>query len=305
MNPTLKKLVESASDAGALAKSLKESGLAFVQGKAGGFQFSGSLFGIASESAEFDERHYVLVPLASETSGPGSFAVYAKRVVPSPDRVDASKLETKRVFHVPDEAAVPALEGRLLARAVRENTLPPDSALADGLERFAEEIDQSIERVSGGLIVAGGTVCAFNPVLGLGIALPGLLGVIGGKGMKVGFEKLGERTRLQRRESARRRFEKAARKDAAQARTETVASPLLRALARLLSHSGESYDPFFDESTWADRCETPRHFRIAAEAICAIHAEPTSVSEKRRRPPLPEPAAAWIRHLGELREQWS
>jgi len=69
----------------------------------------------------------------------------------------------------------------------------------------------------------------------------------------------------------------------------------------LTSDPRSDYDPFLDETTWTDRFESQRHFRIAVEAICEIHAKAETLSKGSALPPQ---AGPWIRHLQDLRAEW-
>jgi len=168
VNNLLKKLTDGASDAGTLARSIADSGLRSVNEVFRNMRIFGALSASSDENVEYDETHYVLVPLLGAQR---KYAVYTKRILP-PDTGVVNSLPKARIFHVPDETGREILERELIANIVNES-LDFDagsSEFADTLEKVADQIDSETSKISGGLMLIGGAVAFVNPVLGVGIA---------------------------------------------------------------------------------------------------------------------------------------
>lgn len=105
MNPLLKSLVNGASDANSFARSLAESGLRSVSEVFRGTKIYGALSATTVKAVEYDETHYVLVPLL----GAQRYAIYTKRILPQ-DAGVTNALPKARIFHVPDETGRERIE---------------------------------------------------------------------------------------------------------------------------------------------------------------------------------------------------
>ena len=149
MDKMVKKLVETATDAGGLARSFLDTGLRSASEVIRGIRVFGSLTASSVAELDFDETHYVLVPLLN-----GGYAIYTKRVLPA-GIGDTNSLEKKRVFHLPDKSGKKLLEQELVKdlaqKEMSESGLPAD--LATHLETLAARIDAETAKTTGGILL--------------------------------------------------------------------------------------------------------------------------------------------------------
>ncbi|GAA5496987.1 hypothetical protein Rhal01_03175 [Rubritalea halochordaticola] len=278
MNPVLKRVCDSATDAGTLAKSLAESGVKSVSEFFHGIRVFGAMSALTSAEVERDETHYLLVPVSGEEGG---YAIYTKRILP-PDVGVNNSLPKLRVFHIPDENARETMEHKLVADMVEETLGQADlqSDLADTLDKFADEIDKQTERVSGGLILIGGVVALANPLLGIGIAVKGLMPSIGAKASKAGTGFVTGKIRGWKKSTAEAKAQKEAAKEVKKLKPEVYTNPLLRALDALLTNPDESYDPHWDQRLWPDSYEYAYYYEMTLEAIREVYAQQDLPTEK-------------------------
>ncbi|MDQ8189029.1 hypothetical protein [Roseibacillus persicicus] len=269
MNELLQKLTERASDAGELAKSLTESSLKSVNEVFRGTPLFGALSATATENAEFDETHYLLVPLwGSERA----HAIYTKRILP-PDIGATNSLPKLRVFHVPDEAGKELLEQELIQQAVSEKaqTVTGSSEFADLLDQVADQIDNETQKLSGGLLIIGGAVALVNPLVGIGIAVKGLLPSVGAKASKAGAGLIGNKLRDWNKQTSLSKARKESSRQVRKLKPQLFTNPLIRSLEAIATEPGTSFDPSFDPRNWIDQFERPHYHLLTEEAIREIY----------------------------------
>lgn len=294
MNPFLRKVCDSAADAGALAKSIAESGVKSVSEMFHGIRVFGSMSAMTADDAQRDETHYLLVPVPGKEEG---YSIYTKRILP-PDVGLNNSLPKLRVFHIPDESARETMERTLVAGMVEETLGKADlgSDLADTLDKFADEIDKQTERVSGGLILIGGVVALANPLLGIGIAAKGLLPSIGAKASKAGTDFVTGKIRDWKKSSAEAKAQKEAAREVKKLKPEVFTNPMIRALDALVTNPDDSYDPFLDQRVWPDAFEHVYYYSMTVEAIREVYAE----QEKTTGLEMKNPAAReWVGRISE------
>lgn len=138
----------------------------------GGIPFVGSI--LTSETQEFDEKHYVLVP-----SLDGRFVLYSARKLPA-GLPAHNELKKRRVFHIHHESALDELK-RLLLKTEFSNI--DRAALRSGgvqrLNDFADFLDEAERTVSGGSLLVGGLLAFVNPVAGAAIVVNALMPSVG------------------------------------------------------------------------------------------------------------------------------
>lgn len=271
MNALLQKLLDSANDAGDFAQSLGSAGLQSVNGLFEGIRVFGSLSALEDKEIERDETHYVLVPLVDPL---GEYAVYTKRVLP-PDVGATNSLPKARIFHLPDSSGREVLESRLVNAAVDValGDQPVESDFADALENFANQVDKETMKISGGLILIGGAVAFANPLLGVGIAVKGLLPSIGSKASKAGVGYVSDKIRKWNSSAAISREEKKALKEVRQLKPEIYENPLIRSLEAVITNPNDEYDPAFDHRIWVDEFESHRTYSLTIEALRQVYGE--------------------------------
>ncbi len=269
MNNLLKLLVDGASDAGSLAHSIADSGLKSVSEVFQRVTIFGSLSAAETTEAVYDETHYLLVSLLG---GQSRYAVYTKRILP-PDIGVTNSLPKARIFHVPDESGKELLERELIANLVNERLDPSagSSEFADLLEKVADQIDGETSRISGGLILIGGVVALANPILGVGIAVKGLLPSIGTMATKAGAGYVGNKLRDWSRSSAESKLRSEVSKEVQRLKPRIYPNPVLRSLEAIATNPETDFDPALDERNWIDRFESPHYHRVTAEAIHEVY----------------------------------
>jgi len=277
MNRILKSLADGASDVNSFARSLAESGLRSVSEVFRGTKIYGALSASTVSNVEYDETHYVLVPLLGEER---SYAIYTKRILP-PDTGAINPLPKARVFHVPDEAGRGRIEQELIANLVgtRLSGDAGASEIADALQKLADQIDQETSKISGGVILIGGAIAFLNPLLGMGIAAKGLLPIIGAKASKLGAEYVGKKLRAWNQSAAESKLRKVASKEVLLLKPRVYANPIIRSLEQIAGNPKTDYDPFFDRHNWVDGFESPHLFLLTQEAVREVYRDLLGTAE--------------------------
>lgn len=287
MNSLLGKLVEKAKDTTDLAVDLAESQIQSVSNTVKGMRLFGALSAQVSEEVEYDETHYVLVPVSKK------HVVYTKRVLP-PGIGATNDLPKKRVFHVPEKSGQSILEDELISQIVKESRCDQTSNFADKLDALADSIDQEVGKVSGGLLLIGGAVALVNPAIGVGIAVKGLLPSIGAKASKFGANYVGDKMRSWQESAQEVKLNKAASKQVKGLKPEVFSNPLVQSLEALCCHA--DYDPFLDSKNWVGEFAHYHYFSVTLEAIAEVYAN--QQSEGIDESPL---LRSWLQHLSEMR----
>lgn len=269
VNHLLKIIAEKASDTGALARSITDSGLQSVSEMFGSIRIFSAVAATSTDKAEQDETHYILVPLLGI---PRRYAVYTKRILP-PDTGTVNSLPKARIFHVPDGAGRTLLERELVEKMVIEQFDPQSgsSDFADALEKVADQIDSETEKISGGFLLIGGAVALLNPLLGLGIAVNGLLPAIGAKASKAGAEYVGNRMRDWNRSASESKLRKSAHEEVRKLKPTIYSNPILRSLDAIASNPQTDFDPAFDRRNWIDQFESYHYYTATVEAIREVY----------------------------------
>ncbi len=300
MNPLIEKWAKGASDAGALAKSIAESGIKSVSSAICGVRIFGSIHAQTSDEMQRDETHYLLVPFPGADS---SYVVYTKRIIPAGVGANNS-LPKARIFHVPDESGRKILEAQLLDRAVsvsgHSGAGEGESEIADRLDELAAQIDEQTQSVTGGLVLIGGTVAFINPLVGLGIAASSLLPAIGGKTTKAGAGLIGDKLRA--RDKARKNSEslELARKEINKLDPELFHNPLLNSIDALITNELADYDPFIDSRNQVDSFENFRYYELTAVAVSEVYGD--VLKKKKLKGSLSPMSRKWIEHLSSMAE---
>lgn len=269
MDKFLKKLTNSAENASALASSITESGLKSVNDVFRGIKLFGSLSSSVDEHVEYDETHYLLIPLIGMEK---QYAIYTKRLLPL-DTGAINSLPKQRIFHLPDANGKKLLEQELVANMVakRTNDKTGSSDLADSLEKLADQIDNQTDKITGGLLLIGGAVAIVNPIMGIGIAVKGLLPSVSTKASKAGAEYIGNKLRNWNKSSALSKLNKDASQEIKQLKPKIYTNEVIRCLEAIASNPTEDFDPFTDKRTWPDQFQPSHYYPITLEAIQEIY----------------------------------
>ncbi len=269
MDTILKKLADNAIDAGSLAQSIAEMGLRSVNQALRGTKIFGALTSREDKEVEFDETHYVLVPILGAKK---DYAIYKKRILPQ-GIGETNSLPKARFFHVPDVSGKELLEQELVTSIVSEsldNTIGA-SDLADTLEKIADQIDRETDKISGGLLIIGGVVTLINPLLGIGIAVKGLLPAIGAKVSKAGAEYVGGKLRNWNQSTALNKLKKDASKQVRNLKPRMYSNPIIRSIEAIATNPSADFDPCEDRRNWVDEFETIRFYQVTLEAIQEVY----------------------------------
>ncbi len=261
--------MNGAADAGSLARSIAESGLRSVSEVFRGTKIFGALSASSVENVDYDETHYVLVPLLGMER---NYAIYTKRVLP-PGIGVTNSLPKARIFHVPDETGKELLEQELAASIVldKEKDHVGSSELADTLEKLADKIDRETNKMSGGLLLIGGLVAVVNPLMGLSLVAKGLLPSVGAKASKVGAEYLGNKLRDWKKSSAMSRLQKDVSKEVQNLKPQIYSNPIVRSLEAIATNPSADFDPVFDRRNWIDEFQPTYYYVVTLEAIREVY----------------------------------
>ncbi len=292
MNEVIKRLAESSEDLKSFALQLKQSGVQSVRGAVNHFEVVRSLFSDSSES-ERDETHYFLLP---DFTGVKAGLIYTTRVLP--DGVLAeNRLPEARVFHLAKGAGTQRLES-LLKEEVKQSLSPGDSLqesdLAVILERFAEKIDEESNRLTGGIMLVGGVVTFFNPLVGIGISLAGWAAALGSKASVAGSEYLSTKARKWAQAKSDKQLAGKADKVIRSLKPEIFENPILSSLERIAFSRDEDYDPVLDRDNWIDSF-LPRHYHsLTGTAVRSVYESGGSLEG------LSDRHRSWIESFGQV-----
>ena len=211
MTSKLQTLIKKTNSTRELMKELVDSGITSVNEALQGTKLFSSLIASNARELEFDETHYLLIPLPES---PANYAIFTKRVLP-PGIGNLNNLPKARIFHVPEPDGKPILEEELIKHYMTplldSDASSPDFATT--LEDLAALIDSETSRISGGLIIIVGVVAFLNPLLGVGFASNALLPAVGAKATKAGADYVGQNLRRFQRESTENKARKSAQKE--------------------------------------------------------------------------------------------
>ena len=257
MNEVIKKLAESSEDVKSFAFKLKESGLQSVKGAVSNFGVVRSLFAGKNDS-ERDETHYFLLP---DFTGERAGLIYTTRVLPEGAPAD-NKLPKARIFHLAKGAGTERLEALLeeeTKHLLSKTEQASESDLADSLERFAEKIDEESNSITGGIMLVGGVVTFFNPLVGIGISLAGWAASLGSKASVVGTEYLSSKIRQWTEAKTEKELSEKACEVVRSLKPQIFENPVISSLERIDFKKSGDYDPFIDSENWIDAF-TPRYY---------------------------------------------
>lgn len=252
-----------------LAKAIADSGMKSVSELWKGVSVFGSIRALSTEDTDRDETHYLLIPVLSD---PIQYAIYIKRVLPSGVGAQNS-LPKARVFHLPEASAKDLLEQELVSKLIVERQIGQggESDMADLLEKLADDLDRQTEKVSGGLLLIGGVVAVFNPLVGVGIAAKALLPSMGAKASKAGAGYVGEKLRSWQRSKDHVSTKKQVEKEVKKLKPEVFENPLIRSLDIIAMEHDDPIDPFLESSYSVDAFEHFRYYAITLEGISEVY----------------------------------
>ncbi len=245
----ISKWIGQAKDLGysalAMASGAVGAGLGYVKTAIG----SAWLFGSTETSSSydhdrFDEKHYFLIPDRLSEVG---YSLYVMRCLPEavPPINDLPK---RRLFHLPNENALPTLEHILIsdARKVAERESTTAHSFGARLHDIADQIDRLDGRMFQGVLLIGGLVALINPIAGAAVAAKALVPSIGLLLSKYGLQYVGDTTNARELGNRIRAAEKEVLQQFHDSGTDSIVNPLLCQLDRALETTDEAYDPILE-----------------------------------------------------------
>ncbi|MHB8955403.1 MAG: hypothetical protein ACYC4U_20690 [Pirellulaceae bacterium] len=231
------------------------------------------LFGSTETSSSYDddrvdEKHYFLIPDRRSDAG---YSLYVMRCIPE-GVPPINDLPKRRLFHLPNEHALPTVEHILLADArgsVEDAPLSPCS-VGSRLNHIADEIDRLDGKVFGGVLLIGGLVAVINPLAGAAVALKALLPSLGLLFTKYGLKYAGDAANARDMASRIKAAEKDVLRQFRASGTDTLVNPLLTQLDRALETSVWEYEPILDfepETMAFGQRDRDRFFKLTCQAI--------------------------------------
>lgn len=219
------------------------------------------------ENQEYDEKHYFVIPFRQGEVG---YALHSIRCLPN-DVPPINDLPKKRLFHVPSEQTDELVKTLLLETSQVSGPPPAEGTrMGDPLMHLADQIDRVDDKVTNGMLLIGGLVAFFNPLVGAGIAAKALIPGIAGAVSKLGLRSAGKAANDMQLNSEIRRAEKEVLKEFQGSETVKLVNPVIRELEVSLNTTEADHDPLlsfdFEEVTFEGRPD--RHLlRLTCQAV--------------------------------------
>jgi hypothetical protein len=250
-------------------------GIGFVRAAVGRMTVFGSTETSTSYDADrVDEKHYFLIPDRRSEAG---FSLYSMRCLP--DGVPPiNDLPKRRLFHLPNQHAMPSVEHILLseAREAVKSDPAPGNTIGNRLNDIADQIDRLDNKLFHGVLLIGGLVALVNPLAGAAVAMKALLPSIGLLLSKYGLKYAGDTASAIQLAQRIKNAESEVSQQFREAGTNTIVNPLLQQFERALATSQEQYDPLLafdsDQLDFGQR-DRNRLFHLTCVAITNTYAD--------------------------------
>lgn len=160
------------------------AGVGYVSELVGNLRLFGSTT-TSKKEQKFDERHYFLVPDRRSEDG---YSLVVTRCLPE-GVPPINELPKRRVLHLPNLEAEAMLRTLLIRQAQADELNKPaqGKSMGDRARELADYIDALDDRVFGGVLLIGGLVAIFNPLVGAAIAAKSLIPSLGMLASKYGL----------------------------------------------------------------------------------------------------------------------
>ena len=181
-------------------------------------------------------------------------------------------LPKRRLFHLPNESAMPTVEHILLteARATAEKIPTSAGSVGVRLSEIADQIDRIDGKVFNGVLLIGGLVALINPLAGATVAAKALIPSIGILLSKYGLKYASDAANSREMAKRIRAAEKEVLRQFRGSGTESIVNPLLLKLSRAVETSASEYDPILDFNSdvisFGER-DRDRLFKLTCQAI--------------------------------------
>lgn len=236
-----------------------------------------SLFGSVESSKLYDkkadERHYFLIP--DRRTGTG-YSLYVLRCLP--DNVPViNDLPKHRLFHLPNEHALPTVEHILLsdAREAAQDT-ETKGAVSSRLADLADQVDRLDKQVFHGVLLIGGLVALINPVAGAVVAAKALVPSVAMLFSKYGLQYAGEGIKSVEVSQRVKSAERDVLKQFKGSQTDSLVNPLLEQLDKALDTTEDEYDPVMEFDTGSlefGKRDQARLVQLTCQAISNTYEE--------------------------------
>lgn len=229
------------------------------------------LFGSTQTSGadqKFDERHYLLIPDKRNEDG---YSLAVTRCLPN-NVPPINDLPKRRVLHLPCAEAEVMLRSLLIRQAQAEELAKPSEGktMADRARELADYIDELDGKVFGGVLLIGGLVAVFNPLMGVAIAAKSLIPSLGMLASKYGLRVAEESLNQAEIKSKIKQAEKDVLKQFRGALTVQYVNAVLTIADRALNTSEDEFDPLLQlhQLMQSDfNSEERRMWQLASSAI--------------------------------------
>ena len=250
-------------------------GVGFVQAAVGSL----SLFGSTEHSDSYDhervdEKHYFLIP---DRRSENDYALYVMRCLPE-GVPPINDLPKRRLFHLPNQHAMPTVENLLLddARECAQAAPPQEGHLGGRLNDLADQIDRLDSKIFHGALLIGGLVALLNPLAGAAVAAKALVPSIGLTLSKFGLKYVGDVANARGLASRIKSAEADVLRQFRQAGTQAIENPILCQWDRALRTSEFEYEPileFDSESMDFGERDRGRMLKLTSQAITNTYEE--------------------------------
>ncbi|MGH1543902.1 MAG: hypothetical protein ACRBHB_26120 [Arenicella sp.] len=216
-----------------------ESGMSIVKDVINGLPIFVSFERSTKYQAEFDEKHYFVIPFEGSETG---FSLHTMRYLPV-SVPEVNDLPKRRVFHFPNLYYEAALRENMLQSA---RSLATEKLERSTLESLADDIDALDNKLTYGMLLVGGIAAIFNPIVGAGIAAKAVLPSITGLFTKYGLRPVAEKLTQSQAKALVSEAENKVRKAFSESDTIKVVNPILQELEIALRTNEDEHDPLVD-----------------------------------------------------------
>ena len=245
------------------------AGAGFVRSAIGGSWLFGSTETSHSYSdAHFDEKHYFLIP---DRRSESEYSLYVMRCLPE-GVPPINDLPKQRLFHLPNEHAMPTVEHIMVSKA-RETAVSapqPTASIGTRLNEIADQVDRLDHKVFNGVLLIGGLVALINPLAGAAVAAKALLPSVGLLLSKYGLKYVGDAANELDVAKRIKTAEQDVLRQFRDSSTTSVVNPILAQLDRALGTSEYEYDPILEfrseDFLFGDR-DGDRMLNVTCQAI--------------------------------------
>ena len=246
------------------------AGVGYVTELVGNLRLFGSTT-TSNAERKFDERHYFLVPDSRSEDG---HSLVVTRCLPE-GVPPINDLPKRRLLHLPHVEGEAMLRALLVRQAQAQELSRPahGKTMGDRAKEIADYIDVLDDRVFGGVLLVGGLVAIFNPLVGAAIVakslIPSLAMLASKYGLRLAEESLNEATIKRKVKQA----EQDVLKQFRGSDVEQHVNPILTITERALRTTESEFDPMLELHSLLKSdlpAEERRLLRLATSAVLDV-----------------------------------